>query len=180
MTMQPGRADARRPLLGDRRAGRHQAEIDAFEKSNCSRSWHLSVLVAEGHLGAERPARGEREDLVHRKFALGEDVQHFPADIAGGADDCDLVTHLELILGLRQLSITVICRAVQLEESFWRNLRLSPGAAQQFLANGVAHLAGADPLHSRLHDVAGADALRSSAAAIALSSRSASAPSSKE
>ena len=59
-------------------------EIEAFEH-----------LVAEGHLGSERPAGGDGIGLVHRKFALGENVQHFPADIAGGADDCNLVAHLE-------------------------------------------------------------------------------------
>ena len=38
-------------------------------------------------------ARGERDHLVGRKLPLGQDVEHFPAHIAGGADDCDLVTH---------------------------------------------------------------------------------------
>ena len=34
--------------------------------------------------------------LVRRKPALGQDVEHFPANIAGRADHCDLVTHRSL------------------------------------------------------------------------------------
>ena len=41
-------------------------------------------------------ARGQRHDLVGREFALVEDVEHFPPDIAGRADDCDFVTHRSL------------------------------------------------------------------------------------
>ena len=53
----------------------------------------LERLVAEGDLDAHAPARGERDHLVGGKAPLGEDIEHFAAHIAGGADDRDLETH---------------------------------------------------------------------------------------
>src|SRR5262249_668833 len=35
-------------------------------------------------------------DLIGREFALVENVEHFPPDIAGRADHCDFVTHRSL------------------------------------------------------------------------------------
>jgi hypothetical protein len=32
-------------------------------------------------------------NLINREFALGENVHHFPTNIAGGAYDCNFVTH---------------------------------------------------------------------------------------
>src|SRR6185436_8263242 len=40
-----------------------------------------------------RPPRGERKALINGKFALGENIEHFPADIACRADYRHLVTH---------------------------------------------------------------------------------------
>src|SRR5690606_17354893 len=53
----------------------------------------LQRAVAIGHFGALAAARGERHHLVRWKAALFEDVEHFPAHIARGADDCNLETH---------------------------------------------------------------------------------------
>ena len=50
----------------------------------------LQRLVAERNLLADRLRRSERDHLRYGKTALGEDAEHFPADIAGGADDRDL------------------------------------------------------------------------------------------
>ena len=86
------RADLRRPFLGDVAAGRHQADVGVGE-----------VVVLE-RLDLQR--RSPKETSVPRlrreasattssagKAALGQDVQHFAAHIACGADDRDLETH---------------------------------------------------------------------------------------
>ena len=50
-------SDLRRPGLGQRAAGAHQNYVGAFEVEIVER-FHLQNLVAEGHLGANRPRRG--------------------------------------------------------------------------------------------------------------------------
>ena len=62
------------------------------EKSKVARSLHLSV-VSEGDLHAERAARGQGVQLVHRELALVQDRKHFTAHIACGTDDGDVVAH---------------------------------------------------------------------------------------
>ncbi len=56
----------------------------------------LQGAVAVGDLDADAAARGQGHDLVRGKFALIQDVEHFPSDIAGRADHCDFVTHRSL------------------------------------------------------------------------------------
>src|SRR5690606_6303259 len=85
-------ADLRRPLLGDRAAGGHYADVGVGEIVVLQRL-HLQRLVAIGDLRADRAARGERHHLVGRKAALFEDIEHLAPDIAGGACDCNLETH---------------------------------------------------------------------------------------
>ena len=85
-------ADAGRPFLRHGRARRHQAEVGLGE-IELLQILALERLVAERHLDAERPARGDGEHLVHRKFALGEHVQHFAAHVARGADNGDPIAH---------------------------------------------------------------------------------------
>src|SRR5262245_7469793 len=53
----------------------------------------LERRVAERDLGALAAARGDRHHLVGGEFALGKDVQHLAAHIAGGAYDRDLEAH---------------------------------------------------------------------------------------
>src|SRR6185312_16539193 len=55
----------------------------------------LQRPVAEGHLGTERAARGKRHDLADRKAAFFQNVEHFAAHIARGADYRNLETHFE-------------------------------------------------------------------------------------
>ena len=62
-------------------------------KSNCSRSWHLSVLSPKETSTPIERREAIGKHFVDRKLALGEDIQHFAAHIARGADDCNLVTH---------------------------------------------------------------------------------------
>jgi hypothetical protein len=62
-------------------------------KSKPSRSRVFSVRSPNEH--SVRFSRGERDDLVDRKLPLGEDVQHFPAHVARGADDGDPIAHLD-------------------------------------------------------------------------------------
>ena len=64
-----------------------------FEKSNVSRSLHLSVFSPNDDLQADGAAGSEGIHLVDGEKALGKDRQHLPADIAGGADDGDVVAH---------------------------------------------------------------------------------------
>ena len=66
-------------------------------KSKVARSLHLSVCVAERHLHADRPARGERVHLPDGEQALAQDRQHFPAHVARGADDGDAIAHGALV-----------------------------------------------------------------------------------
>ena len=87
-----GGGDLRRPFLGYGRARRHQADIDAGEVVMLER-FDLQRPVAIGHFDAHAAARGERHDLVGRERPLGENIEHFAADIAGRPDDCDGVTH---------------------------------------------------------------------------------------
>ena len=53
----------------------------------------LQRPVAERHVHAHAAARGKRHHLVGGERPLGENVEHFPADIAGRADNGDVVTH---------------------------------------------------------------------------------------
>ena len=53
----------------------------------------LQPAVAIGDFDALAAARGERDHVIGGKRPLGENGQHFPADIAGRADDGDAVTH---------------------------------------------------------------------------------------
>ncbi len=41
------------------------------------------------------------DDLIGGKPPLGKDIEHFPPDIAGGADDGDLETHIRFSSGRR-------------------------------------------------------------------------------
>ena len=54
---------------------------------------HLQRLVAERAFRALAAARGDRHHLVGGKFPLGQNVEHFAPDIAGGAHHGDFVTH---------------------------------------------------------------------------------------
>ena len=63
-------------------------EIEVFEVAALQR------LVAEGDFRAHRPARGECDALIHRELPLGENIEHFAADIARRSDNCNLVTHV--------------------------------------------------------------------------------------
>ena len=75
-------------------------------KSNCVEILGLQGLVAKADFGAQRSARCKRGDLVHGELALGQDVQHFAAHVARGADDDDFVAHrglLRSVLGARTL-----------------------------------------------------------------------------
>lgn len=56
----------------------------------------LQGAIAIGDLDADAAARRQGHDLVRGEFALIQDVEHFPSDIAGRADDCDFVTHRSL------------------------------------------------------------------------------------
>ena len=56
----------------------------------------LQGAVAIGHFDAHAAARRQRHHLVSREFALVENVEHFPPDIAGRSDHRDFVTHRSL------------------------------------------------------------------------------------
>ena len=84
MTTQPLRADPRRPFLGHRPAGRHEADVGVGKVVVLERL-ALQRPVAERHFFADRAGRSERDHFGDRKAALGEDAEHLAADIAGGA-----------------------------------------------------------------------------------------------
>jgi hypothetical protein len=52
----------------------------------------LERPVAERDLAADRRRRRKRDDLGDGKAPLGEDPEHFAADVACRADDRDLET----------------------------------------------------------------------------------------
>ena len=87
-----GLADLRRPVFRHVAARRHQREI-AFRKVERRKVLAFQRFVAKRDFHAGRAARGDGENLVHREFALVEDVQHFAAHIARGADDSDVIAH---------------------------------------------------------------------------------------
>ncbi|MCY1298559.1 hypothetical protein D9M70_480500 [compost metagenome] len=85
-------ADLRRILERNSAAGRHQADIGigkivVFEVPD------LEGLVAKGNFRALGAGGSKRDHFIRGKAAFGKDVQHLPADIAGGACDCNLETH---------------------------------------------------------------------------------------
>ena len=86
-------ADLRRPFLRDVAAGRHDADVGVGEVIVVERL-DLQRAVAEGHFGADWLRReASATTSLGRKAALLEDVEHFPAHIARGADDRNLETH---------------------------------------------------------------------------------------
>jgi hypothetical protein len=50
----------------------------------------LKGLVAKRDLAADRSGRSERNHFGHRETALGQNIEHLVANIAGGAGDRDL------------------------------------------------------------------------------------------
>ena len=73
-------------------AGRHQGEVHAA-KVEILEILAFQAIVAVGDLDTHRPARGDGEHLVGGEFPLGQDIEHLPPDIAGGADNGDFVAH---------------------------------------------------------------------------------------
>ena len=65
-------------------------------KSKCSilRTFSSLPLSPKSMMLPVERGAGHGRDLVGREFALGEDVQHLPPDIAGRADDDHPITHL--------------------------------------------------------------------------------------
>jgi hypothetical protein len=86
------RADLGRPFLADCPAGRHQAEI-GIRKIIGFEVLDLEGLVAEGHFGPYRAARGKGYDFADWEGALRKNIEHFAADIARRPGDCDFETH---------------------------------------------------------------------------------------
>ncbi len=56
----------------------------------------LQGFFAIGDLDAHRAARRKRDHLVGGEPPLGQDIEHFTAHIARGADNRDFVTHRSL------------------------------------------------------------------------------------
>ena len=87
-----GLADLLGPGARGVAAGAHQHQVDGGEIEQ------FDVLafdrpVAPGHFHALGLARGDGVHGVDGEFEFLEDVQHFPAHIAGGAHDGDFITH---------------------------------------------------------------------------------------
>jgi hypothetical protein len=53
----------------------------------------LQRAFAIGHVHALASARSERHDFIGGERPLGQNPEHFPADIAGRTDNGDAVTH---------------------------------------------------------------------------------------
>jgi hypothetical protein len=84
-----GEAGGVRPAAGG--AGREERDVEP------SRVGRLDVLdddvdAAERQGRARRARRGEEADLGDRELALGEQLPHDLADLAGGADHADAQT----------------------------------------------------------------------------------------
>ena len=95
-------ADLRRPFLGDVAAGRHDADVGVGKIILVERL-DLQRAVAERHFRALAAPRGQRHHFAHRKAALFQYVEHFPAHIARGADDRNLETHQKSPVPLRSV-----------------------------------------------------------------------------
>ena len=83
------RADLRRPFLRHRAARRHQADVGRREVVVLERL-ALEDAIAERDLLADRARRRQRDDFGDGETALGENLEHLAADIAGGARHRDL------------------------------------------------------------------------------------------
>src|ERR1043165_5838516 len=80
--------------LGRARAGGEQRNVPArkIEMLEILDAQRLSA-VAEVDLVPGRARRRNCGDFVERELPLGQDVQHFTTDVAGGADDRDPIAH---------------------------------------------------------------------------------------
>ena len=87
-----GRAGFRRIALRDLGAGRRKGDVDIREIER-REVLHLQRPAVEVDRVAFRARRRQRNHLVGRKLPFGQQVQHFPADIAGRADHGDAIAH---------------------------------------------------------------------------------------
>ena len=76
-------------------ARRRKDDVDAAEIESVEALDLEDVVLAERDLRADRARRGQCDDIVGGKFALGERGQHLASDIAGRADHRYLETHIE-------------------------------------------------------------------------------------
>ena len=82
--------------LGRLRARGEQRDVPAGEVEMLDvLDLEHAARVAELDLAAGRAGRSDRRDLVAGELALGEDVEHFTADIARRADDDYPITHFK-------------------------------------------------------------------------------------
>src|SRR3546814_11469993 len=86
----------------------------------------LAAGFAEIDLLARRARRGEHRDLVRRKLALGEDVEHLAPDIAGRAGAHPPITHVSI----HSLLVVRAGRARSSEERRVWNECVRPGRPQ--------------------------------------------------
>ena len=88
------RADALGPFPRHRPAGRHQHHIHLGEVEGLQVD-AFQHPVPIGDLLAHGLARGHGVNFAHGELQFLEDVHHFPAHIARGADDRDAVAHVQ-------------------------------------------------------------------------------------
>ncbi len=88
-----GRGGPRREGGRDLGAGGREHDIGALEIEGVERTDLQDLVLAERDFGAGRAFGGQGNDIVDGKLALGQDLQHFPPDIARGADHGYAITH---------------------------------------------------------------------------------------
>src|SRR5262249_21664593 len=106
---------------------RHQANVGG-RKIEMLERFDLQGPVAERDFHALASAGGKRDHFVGGKLALGQDIEHLAAHIAGRADDGDALTH-------HQLSIEIWLRTAGAEAGTQRLLREN---SHKYNAGGVS------------------------------------------
>ncbi len=86
----------------------------------------LESGVAKADFGAQRTAARQRGDLVDGKLALGQDVQHFAAHVARGADDNDSVAHWGLLYMSLVRPVALIPQTPRLRKGALNSVDLVP------------------------------------------------------
>jgi hypothetical protein len=100
-------------------------------------------FLAEADLGSDRTARRDRVDLINREGALGEHVQHFTAHVPRGADNSDIVAHIQKPL-FRALTGKALRVCRQLRNHGFVIGSIAGAYVRAVKRHAVAKLAGSD------------------------------------
>jgi hypothetical protein len=82
--------------------------ISIFLKSKLSDAER--IVLAERNFGTDRAVGGQGHGLVDRELPLGQNLQDFAPDIAGGADHGDTIAHGDVLGSSLERGATILLR----------------------------------------------------------------------